>query len=76
MELDAATCYEALSARDARFDGRFFTGVVTTGVFCRPVCPARTPRRENVRFFARLYGVDEADTRAAELLGQIGRAHV
>ena len=52
MELDPTVCYDALRARDARFDGRFFTGVVTTGVYCRPVCPARTPRRENVRFFA------------------------
>jgi len=51
MALDASTCYRALSARDSRFDGRFFTGVVTTGIYCRPVCPARTPRRENVRFF-------------------------
>jgi AraC family transcriptional regulator of adaptative response / DNA-3-methyladenine glycosylase II len=52
MNLDAANCYRALSARDARFDGRFFTGVVTTGVYCRPVCPARTPFRKNVRFFS------------------------
>jgi AraC family transcriptional regulator of adaptative response / DNA-3-methyladenine glycosylase II len=51
MALDASTCYRALSARDSRFDGRFFTGVLTTGIYCRPVCPARTPRRENVRFF-------------------------
>ena len=51
MALDASTCYRALAARDARFDGRFFTGVTTTGIYCRPVCPARTPRRENVRFF-------------------------
>jgi len=52
LPLDANACYRALRARDARFDGRFFTGVTTTGVYCRPVCPARTPRRENVRFFA------------------------
>jgi len=51
MALDASTCYRALAARDVRFDGRFFTGVKTTGIYCRPVCPARTPRRENVRFF-------------------------
>jgi AraC family transcriptional regulator, regulatory protein of adaptative response / DNA-3-methyladenine glycosylase II len=51
MALDSSTCYRALSARDSRFDGRFFTGVLTTGIYCRPVCPARTPRRENVRFF-------------------------
>src|SRR5262245_14668017 len=51
MELDAKSCYRALRSRDARFDGRFFTGVATTGVYCRPVCPARTPHFENCRFF-------------------------
>ncbi len=51
MELDARTCYRAMRTRDARFDGRFFTGVVTTGIFCRPVCPARAPRAENCRYF-------------------------
>lgn len=51
MRLDAAICYRALASRDARFDGRFFTGVTTTGVYCRPVCPARTPARGNVKFF-------------------------
>ena len=44
--------YLALQARDARFDGRFFTGVTSTGIYCRPVCKVRTPRRENCRFFA------------------------
>lgn len=52
MTLDAATCYRALTSRDARFDGRFFTGVTSTGVYCRPICPARTPARRNVRFYA------------------------
>lgn len=44
-------CYRALSSRDARFDGRLFVGVATTGIYCRPICPARTPKRENCRFF-------------------------
>ena len=44
--------YLALVARDARFDGHFFTGVTSTGIYCRPVCAVRTPRRENCRFFA------------------------
>ena len=44
-------CYLALKARDARFDGRFFTGVTSTGIYCRPVCRVRTPKRENCRFF-------------------------
>ena len=43
--------YEALRSRDPRFDGRFFAGVTSTGIYCRPICAARTPRRENVRFF-------------------------
>lgn len=51
MTLDAAACYRALASRDVRFDGRFFTGVTTTGVYCRPICPARTPGRGNVRFY-------------------------
>ncbi|HSK26487.1 MAG TPA: AlkA N-terminal domain-containing protein [Jiangellales bacterium] len=50
--LDPAACYRAVSGRDPRFDGRVFLGVVTTGVYCRPSCPARTPRPENCRYFA------------------------
>lgn len=49
--LDSDACYLALAARDARFDGRFFTGVTSTGIYCRPVCRVRTPRRENCLFF-------------------------
>ena len=45
------TCYLALKARDARFDGHFFTGVTSTGIYCRPVCRVRTPRRENCQFY-------------------------
>jgi AraC family transcriptional regulator of adaptative response / DNA-3-methyladenine glycosylase II len=52
MELEADACYRIIQARDARFDGKFFTGVTTTGIYCRPVCPARTPHRRNVRFFS------------------------
>jgi len=43
MESVGETYYRALCSRDKRFDGRFFTGVLTTGIFCRPICPARTP---------------------------------
>ena len=49
--LQPDACYLAMKARDARFDGRFFTGVTTTGIYCRPVCKVRLPRRENCRFF-------------------------
>ncbi len=51
MQLDHAACYRAIQARDARFDGQIFTGVKTTGIYCRPVCPARTPHVENVVFY-------------------------
>ena len=50
--LDHAGCYDALQARDARFDGRFFVGVSSTGIYCRPVCAVRLPKRENCSFFA------------------------
>ena len=51
LTLRPDACYRALAAHDARFDGRFFTGVTSTGIYCRPVCKVRTPRRENCRFF-------------------------
>ena len=51
MDLDREACYRAVKARDRRFDGRFFIGVSSTGIFCRPICPARTPRFENCVFF-------------------------
>src|SRR5258708_39464186 len=44
-------CYRALSTRDVRFDGRLFVGITSTGIYCRPICPARTAKRENCRFF-------------------------
>lgn len=49
-DLDREACYRALKVRDARFDGRFFTAVTSTGIYCRPVCPARTPKIENCLF--------------------------
>jgi len=49
--LDFDTCYRAVSSRDPRFDGWFFTAVTTTGIYCRPSCPAMTPKRGNVRFY-------------------------
>ncbi|HEX4883586.1 MAG TPA: AlkA N-terminal domain-containing protein [Casimicrobiaceae bacterium] len=51
MPLDPDACYRALVAHDARFDGRFFVGVRSTGIYCRPVCTVRTPRRAQCRFF-------------------------
>lgn len=50
--MDEDTRYEAVRSRDGRFDGEFFFAVATTGIYCRPSCPAVTPKRHNVRFFA------------------------
>src|SRR5262249_5349977 len=50
-QLDEARCWQALRERDQRFDGLFYYGVRTTGVYCRPSCPSRQPKRENVSFF-------------------------
>jgi AraC family transcriptional regulator, regulatory protein of adaptative response / DNA-3-methyladenine glycosylase II len=61
--LQPDACYLALKARDARFDGRFFTGVTSTGIYCRPVCKVRTPRRENCRFFAHAAAAEQAGFR-------------
>ncbi|MFS1525255.1 AlkA N-terminal domain-containing protein [Microbulbifer sp. 2304DJ12-6] len=52
MKIDTAICTRARLARDRRFDGRFFTAVKTTGIFCRPICPARSPLERNVTYFA------------------------
>lgn len=52
MKLDPESCYRALTACDPRFDGVFFVGVTTTGIYCRPVCTARRPDRANCRYFA------------------------
>ncbi|HWC35860.1 MAG TPA: Ada metal-binding domain-containing protein [Mycobacteriales bacterium] len=51
MREDPDRCYRAVASRDARFDGRFVTAVTTTGIYCRPSCPAQTPKRQNVRFY-------------------------
>lgn len=64
MTLDADTCYRALTARDARFDGRFFVAVTTTGIYCRPVCRARTPGRERCRFYRSAAEAERAGFRA------------
>jgi AraC family transcriptional regulator, regulatory protein of adaptative response / methylated-DNA-[protein]-cysteine methyltransferase len=56
--------WRAVLARDARLDGAFVTGVLTTGIYCRPSCPARHPKRENVRFFDRPEAAERAGFRA------------
>ena len=56
-------CYLALKAKDARFDGRFFTGVTSTGIYCRPVCSVKTPLRKNCRFFSHAAQAESAGFR-------------
>src|SRR5581483_6002916 len=51
MDRNSQRLYKALAARDPRFDGVFFVGVASTGIYCRPICPARTPKSANCRFF-------------------------
>jgi AraC family transcriptional regulator of adaptative response / DNA-3-methyladenine glycosylase II len=63
MELDFDACYEAVKSRDARFDGRFFTAVRSTGIYCRPICPARTPGRTKVRFYPFAAAAEDAGFR-------------
>jgi AraC family transcriptional regulator of adaptative response / DNA-3-methyladenine glycosylase II len=62
--LDAGSCYRAVASRDARFDGWFVTAVHTTGIYCRPSCPARTPLPANVSFFTTTAGAQAAGFRA------------
>jgi AraC family transcriptional regulator of adaptative response / DNA-3-methyladenine glycosylase II len=64
MELqDRRTYYRAFQSHDARFDGRVFVGVTSTGIYCRPICPARCPRFENCRFYVSAAGAQEAGFR-------------
>jgi AraC family transcriptional regulator, regulatory protein of adaptative response / DNA-3-methyladenine glycosylase II len=60
VALDHNACYREIRLRDARFDGRFFTGVKTTRIYCRPVCPAQTPLSKNVSFYPTAAAAHEA----------------
>src|SRR5215472_16587646 len=60
MDLDTETCSRARRSRDSRFDGRFFIGVRTTGIYCRPICPAPSPKESNVRYFPSAAAAAEA----------------
>ncbi|HEY8945030.1 MAG TPA: Ada metal-binding domain-containing protein, partial [Polyangiaceae bacterium] len=64
MQLDPSTCYPALRAHDPRFDGLFFVGVKTTGIYCRPICPARVPAADRCVFFRRAAEAERAGFRA------------
>lgn len=63
MNLSTDTCYQALLARDSRYDGRFFTCVTSTGIYCRPICPAPTPKLAHCRFVASAAAAQEAGYR-------------
>src|SRR6201991_3655001 len=64
MELEFERCYRAVDSRDQRFDGWFYTGVTSTGIYCRPSCPAITPKRANVRFYPSAAAAQRAGFRA------------
>jgi len=66
LDLDFAGRYRAVRGRDARFDGWFFTAVTSTGIYCRPSCPATTPRPEHVRFYPTAAAAQEAGFRACK----------
>ncbi len=61
---DQDRCYQAAQSKDARFDGWFFCAVTSTGIYCRPSCPARTPKRENMHFYATAAAAQQAGFRA------------
>src|ERR1700685_4399187 len=61
---DPDRCYQAAQSKDARFDGWFFCAVTSTGIYCRPSCPARTPQRENMRLYATAAAAQQAGFRA------------
>ena len=58
--LDADTCYAAIVAHDRRFDGKFFVGVKSTHIYCRPICPARTPRKDRCSFYVTAHEAEQA----------------
>src|SRR5882724_10796367 len=62
-EFTREACYRAGKSRDPRFDGRFFTGVKSTGIYCRPICPARTPKFENCTYFLSAAAAQQAGFR-------------
>ena len=63
MDMDFTACRQAFLTRDARFDGKIFGAVRTTGIYCRPVCPARTPKPENMTFYPTAAACQEAGYR-------------
>jgi AraC family transcriptional regulator, regulatory protein of adaptative response / DNA-3-methyladenine glycosylase II len=62
-QLSVKVCQQARLSKDVRFDGKFFTAVLTTGIFCRPICPARAPKEENVRYYVNAVQAQDAGFR-------------
>src|SRR5437764_4322683 len=63
MKPDAESLYKALIARDPRFDGLFFVGVTSTGIYCRPICPVKPPKESNCRFYDTAQEAEQAGFR-------------
>jgi AraC family transcriptional regulator, regulatory protein of adaptative response / DNA-3-methyladenine glycosylase II len=63
VDLNSNACFRAVRARDRRFDGRFYVAVASTGIYCRPICPVRPPKRENMRFYSSAAGAEGAGYR-------------
>src|SRR5579871_3098961 len=63
MNLDLQVCSRARLARDARFDGKFFIAVLSTGIYCRPICPSRSSKEENIRYYPTAAAAAEAGFR-------------
>jgi AraC family transcriptional regulator of adaptative response / DNA-3-methyladenine glycosylase II len=63
MDLDFEACYRAARSRDRRFDGRFFVAITSTRIYCRPICPARPPKREHMRFYSNAAAAEGAGFR-------------
>jgi AraC family transcriptional regulator of adaptative response / DNA-3-methyladenine glycosylase II len=66
LQMDGESCYRAVKSRDRRFDGVFYTAVRTTGIYCRPSCPARTPAYQNVTFHPSAASAQAAGYRACK----------
>src|ERR687896_1419874 len=63
MTQDHSALYSAVVSRDPRFDGVFYVGVTSTGIYCRPICPAKTPKASNCRFFRSAEAAEKASFR-------------
>jgi AraC family transcriptional regulator, regulatory protein of adaptative response / DNA-3-methyladenine glycosylase II len=63
MELDSDACFRAVRARDRRFDGQFFVAITSTRIYCRPICPARPAKRDNMRFYSSAAAAERAGFR-------------